>query len=185
MLLESDRLLLRNFTSEDLSDLFEYGSQPNVWERGGNPTLHNIEQAGLILREWSAEERRLAIVWKENDKVVGHISVKDDSEEGRADTKELGFALNRDYHRRGIMSEAVGMVLKAVFSSDIRYIWACCFQDNTPSKQLIEKCGFEFIHEGSFYSPGMDKTFQTYEYCMTRSRFLAIAEHNGEKQGTK
>lgn len=30
------------------------------------------------------------------------------------------------------------------------FVYACCFQNNKPSKALIEKCGFTFEQEGSY-----------------------------------
>ena len=43
------------------------------------------------------------------------------------------------------MSEVILEVLKYLFSKDVVYVWACCFQDNIASKKLIEKMGFEFM----------------------------------------
>lgn len=110
-----------------------------------------------------------AIENKENRKVIGHITINNDSENGREDTKELGFALNRNYQNQGIMTEVVYEILDYLFSNDIKYVYACCFQSNTPSKRLIEKCGFTFEQEGSFYSKSLNKTFKSFEYVYSKN----------------
>lgn len=107
-------------------------------------------------------------MYKNTNKVIGYIAVHEDSEEGRSDTKELGFALNHQYHRQGIMSEVIDSVLDYLFSEDILTVWACCFQYNISSKNLIEKIGFEFIQEGKFYSDSFKKEIPSYEYRMSK-----------------
>lgn len=105
----------------------------------------------------------------ETNKVIGHIAVDPDSEEGRIDTRELGCVLNAKYHRRGIMSEAIGEVIDYLFREEgVEIVWACCFQKNVASKGMIEKCGFHFIKEGTFYSSSLGKEFLSYEYCITK-----------------
>lgn len=167
----TERLQLRYFVEQDLNDVFEYCSQDGIGEMAGWPKHESIEQTAEIILEWIRERRRLAIVWCESGKVIGHISIDDDSEEGREDTRELGCALNRDYQRLGIMSEAIQGVLKYLFSQNISYVWACCIQENTASKGLIEKCGFVFQQEGTYYSSGLQKECCSYEYRLSKDEW--------------
>lgn len=171
MNIATERFLLRAFIEQDISDAFEYCSQNDVGEMAGWPAHKSIEQTAQIISKWSLERKKLAIVWLENDKVIGHISIDEDSEEGREDTRELGCALHRDYHRRGIMSEAIKAVLKDLFSHEISYVWACCIQENTASKRMIEKCGFVFQQEGTYYSEGLHKECSSYEYRISKEEW--------------
>lgn len=166
MELVTKQIFLRKFKLQDLNDFFEYSSQPGIFEMSGNVSHKTIEEAQSFFSKLISNDNCLAIVWKENQKIIGHISIKDDSEENRSDTKELGFVLNRNYHQRGIMREVINVVLADLFSKDITYVWACCFQENIPSRKLIEKCGFRFVKEGTYYSPSLKKIFETYEYCI-------------------
>ena len=162
----TSRLQLRPFTEQDLKDVFEYCSQKGVGEMAGWSVHESIEQTEKILSDWVIQGRKLAIVWHESGKVIGHISIDEDSEEGRNDTREFGFVLNRDYHRQGIMSEAINAVLDYLFNHEISYVWACCFQDNLASKRMIEKCGFVFQQEGTYTSKDFDKRL-SYEYRLS------------------
>lgn len=171
MQIETGRLLLRNFTSTDVGDVYEYCSQKGVGEMAGWPMHKSRGETEKILDIWINSKNIFAVVWKQNGKVIGHLAVNADSEENRDDTRELGCALNRDYQRKGIMTEAIRAVFGFLFTNGIAFVWACCFQNNAASKCMIEKCGFSFQQKGTFYAKRLDKTFPSYEYRMTREEW--------------
>lgn len=172
VIMETERVILRNFEEKDLRDLHEYCSQEGVGEMAGWRHHENMESSEKVLKCNIENKDKYAIELKENHKVIGHIAIDEDSEEGRADTKELGFALNKNYQGKGIMSEVVKEILKYLFSrGDIENVYACCFQENKASKALIEKCGFTLAQEGTFYSESLDKTFKSYEYLYERKNW--------------
>lgn len=164
MILETQRTRLRLFESKDLEDLYEYSSQSGVGEMAGWRPHVEKEESRVVLEQNMQNHCVFAIELKENAKVVGHIAVHADSENNRADTKELGFVLNRDYQRRGIMAEVIPKVLEQLFAEGVSHVYACCFRENLPSRKLIEKCGFRFEREGTFYSSSLDETFRSFEY---------------------
>lgn len=168
---ETRRTILRPFGQSDLDDLHEYCSQAGVGEMAGWEHHSALAQSKEKLQTNVKNPNLLAIEYKENGKVIGHIEVHDDSENGRADTKELGFVLGRDYQRKGIMTEVVAGVLGHLFFAGIETVYCCCFQENEPSRRLIEACGFTFEREGTFYSKSMDKTFSSYEYVYRKSEW--------------
>ena len=156
MRLETDRIILRNFKEEDLEDFHEYCSQEGVGEMAG--WKHHSDL--LTSKEGLYSNIK-----------IGHISINEDSEDGREDTKELGFVLNRNYQNKGIMTEVVYEILNYLFINDIEYVYACCFKNNKASKGLIEKCGFILENEGSFYSESLDKTFESFEYVYRKNEW--------------
>ena len=175
--METERILLRNFQTSDLMDLYEYCSQDGVGEAAGWRHHTSLSQSQKTLQDFMRNNDLFAIVHKADRKVIGHIGIYPDTEENRADTKELGFVLNRGYQKQGIMTEVVNEVLREFFSRGIQTIYACCFQENLPSKNLIEKCGFEFDREGTYYSSTLIKTFHSFEYVYTRERWKS--QHPG------
>lgn len=170
-MLETKRTILRKFQKEDLSSLHDYTSVTGVGERAGWKHHDSIEETEFMLAQLLKNENAYAIVIKETQTVVGHITVHDDSEAGRADTKELGFVMNPVYQNKGIMTEAIKAILEDLFSKDTCYVYACCFQENAASKYVIEKCGFQFEQEGEFFSESMSQLFASYEYVYTRERW--------------
>lgn len=172
MRLETDRTMLPNFEDKDLEDFYEYCSQKGIGEMAGWKHHKNILISKKVLERNIKNNNIFAIEYKENNKVIGHVTVNKDSENGRADTKELGFVLNRNYHNQGIMTEVIYRVLDYLFSNGIEYIYACCFQNNKASKRVIEKCGFSFEQESSFYSIFLNKSFKSYEYLYCKNNWL-------------
>lgn len=165
------RVYLRNFCQQDLDDMYEFCSQPEI-ETVGWSAHKSIDETKKVLEQWILNENIFAVVYKKENKVIGYIAIHEDSEEGRLDTKELGFALNNQYRRQGIMSEVIRCILDYLFSEDILYVWACCFQDNISSKNLIEKIGFAFMQEGVFFSESFKRELPSYEYRMSKSDWI-------------
>ena len=70
---------------------------------------------------------------------------------------EIGYWLGEDYWDKGIMSEAVNIIIKEAFDRfDIVRIHAEIFSNNPGSKGVLEKAGFKFEgrKEKSVYKNG-------------------------------
>lgn len=166
MRLETERFILRPFEENDLQDLYEYGSQEGIGESAGWRHHGSMEESRRALEIYMKTPDVLAIELRENHKVVGHIGVYADSVGDDPQVKELGFVLNRDYHRRGIMTQVVERVLRAVFEdTEVLKVYACCFTDNFASKGLIEKCGFTLEGRGKYFSGSLNQRFRSFEYA--------------------
>ncbi|MBE6722624.1 MAG: GNAT family N-acetyltransferase [Ruminococcaceae bacterium] len=176
MFVETERTFLRNFIESDLQDVWEYSSQDGVGEAAGWLHHHTIAETRAALAKDIQNRSKYAIVLRKNKKAIGYLAVNEDSEDHRADTKELGCVLNRAYQRQGIMTEVIRAVLEELFSQEIAYVYACCFQENTASKHMIEKCGFSFEQEGTYYAKPLQKEFKSFEYLWTKERW--INEHS-------
>lgn len=165
--MQSDLIELRGFCLDDVADVFEYASREGVGEGAGWKAHSSVEDSRKLVNSWLNDEDVNAIVYKPANKVIGHICIDEDSEEGRDDTRELGFVVNRDFWGNGVATQAVKLVLDKLKARGIKYVWACCFKENLASKRVIEKCGFEFMQEGRFYSESLDKEFDSLEYRLT------------------
>lgn len=177
MRLETCRTILRRFEKKDLEDLNNYCSQDGVGEMAGWKHHDNLSTSKEMLYRNIQNKNIFTIEYKENKKVIGHIAVNSDSENGREDTKELGFVLNRNYQNQGIMTEVIYQILDYLFSNDVKSVYACCFQNNRSSKRLIEKCGFTFEQEGLFYSESLNKTFKSFEYVYSKNDWQLQKKH--------
>lgn len=168
-MITTERTVLRNFNKDDLKDLNEYCSQEGVGEMAGWKHHESMFESKSILKMFMKSREQYAIVYKENNKVIGHIGIHKDSEEGRADTKELGYVLNKNYWGKGIMTEVVQAVLEYLFKGNVvDNVYACCFTNNTGSKRVIEKCGFKFECNDKYVSRTLNTTFDSYDYIITR-----------------
>lgn len=164
MNIETSRVILRPFKETDLYDLHDYAKVKGIGEMAGWTHHKNLFKTKKLLKEHIDNPNMFAIELKSNNLVIGHIAINEDPLEDNETVKELGFVLHPAYHNQGIMSEVVNKVLHHLFLTNIQAVYACCFLDNHPSKRLIEKCGFTFEKEGTFYFESKRKTVKTLDY---------------------
>ena len=149
LVLESPRLILREWKQEDLNDLYEYASVPGVGEMAGWLHHLSLDQSQERLNRFIEGKHVFAIVYKENNKVIGSIGVekygKEDalSEFFNYKGRELGYVLSKDYWGQGLMPEAVNLLIDFLFSI-LNYDFLLCghFDFNNQSARVQEKCGF-------------------------------------------
>ena len=114
MLIETERLILRPITIDDATDIYEYAKNANVGKNAGFKPHENIEETKSVINDVLKVDN-LAIVYKENNKVIGSIGISDpETAKYPSDLfgKEIGFVLSKDYWNKGIMTEAVREVIR-------------------------------------------------------------------------
>ena len=135
MMLETKRTLLRPFTEEDAADLFAYARDPRVGPIAGWKPHESVEESREIIRTVFASPNVFAVTDRETGRVIGSA--------GFAPTDELGYALSPDYWGRGLMPEVCRELLRYGFEEmGLEEIWCTHYQENHPSRRVIEKCGF-------------------------------------------
>lgn len=167
--IETERLILRKFKLSDAQNMFDnYAGREKVTEYVCWSYYKNVEGTkdyleNFVLPEYNKESTyRWAIVWKENNEVIGCIDVCDSNERKRC--AELGWVLGDDYWGRGIMPEAGRSVLKYLFSVGYERIQATHHPKNPKSGRVMEKIGMQF--EGILKKHSMFKNNQLVDCCM-------------------
>lgn len=149
MILETKRTILRNFKQDDLEDLFEYAKVEDLGKNAGWKPHKTIEDSKEVLNMFLNDKLTFAIVYKDNNKVIGSISFFDDKLRNNINCKRLGYVLNKNYWGKGLMQEIVKEFLNYAFNKlNLELISVSHFTDNIRSKNVILKCGFQF--EGTF-----------------------------------
>jgi ribosomal-protein-alanine N-acetyltransferase len=150
LVLETERLILRQFKKTDLYDLYEYASIDGVGEMAGWKHHENIEKTQEILNNFIKEDKTFAIVLKQNNKVIGSIGVEKYGMEDALTEfngykgREIGFVLSKEYWGNGIMAEGVKAVIDYLFNHLNFDFLTCGYYDfNSQSKKVQEKCGFK------------------------------------------
>ena len=150
LVIETERLLLREFEQHDLCDLYEYASVEGVGEMAGWKHHETIEKTQEILNNFIKENKTFAIILKENNKVIGSLGVEKYGMEHALTEfdgylgRELGFVLGKNYWGKGLMPEAVSAVIRYLFD-DLHFDFLLCgyYDFNKQSKRVQEKCGFK------------------------------------------
>lgn len=147
--IETDRLLLRQLSVEDATDLFTYYSNPELYRHLDWNGPQSISEAKEIIEVWNDGFQegwiiRWAIVLKDTDKIVGTIFLSEFEQCFRA---EIGYELSQKYWNRGLMTEATKEVLSLGFNTiGLNRIQATIEPQNIASIKLVEK--FNFKNEG-------------------------------------
>lgn len=149
VILQSERLILRPFKQEDLKDFNEYASVAGVGECAGWKHHESIKESQEILDKFIVDKKTFALVYKENNKIIGSIGIEKYGLEEKLTEfngyygRELGYVLSKDYWGKGIMSEAVKRVIDYLFNDlDLDFLLCGYFDFNDRSRRVQEKCGF-------------------------------------------
>ena len=150
IVIETSRLILREWKMSDVDDMFEYASVPGVGEMAGWPHHPNREESEYRVNKFIEEKKTFAIVYKENNKVIGSIGVEFYSAEDKLSEffdykgRSIGYVLSKDYWGKGLMPEAVKAVINYLFDVlDYDFLLCSYFDFNHQSKRVQEKCGFK------------------------------------------
>jgi len=149
-ILETPNLRLRELVAADSPAVLRIFSDPQVTRYYDFDTFSTIEQASdLIYRQTRRLERGEALRWgitqRADDIVIGTIGLIVNQNSA---TGGLGYDLGRPYWRRGIMSEALMIVIRYAFGSvNLNRLQALVMPGNEASAKLL--AGLGFTEEGT------------------------------------
>ncbi|WP_026690100.1 GNAT family N-acetyltransferase [Alteribacter aurantiacus] len=149
--LETERLLLRKVTMNDVEAIYTYGSDEEVAKYVTWPTHKSIsdteEFVSFVSFVLSRYKNNDVAPWAIEEKATGKMIGTIDFVWWRPfhRTAEIGYVLSRDYWGGGITTEAAREIVNFGFTKmNLIRIQARCFKENTPSKRVMEKVGMVF-----------------------------------------
>lgn len=145
MLIQTKRLIIRDYFPEDLSDLHEIFSDPVVM-RQCEP-VYDEEKTQRTLSFFLDNTIAYAVVMAESGKVIGHLLFHQLPGEAPG-IFEIGCFFNRAFWRNGFAYEACRAVMDYGFRE--LHLHKICAEtiDPTASVGLMKKLGMH--HEGTF-----------------------------------
>lgn len=135
--LETDRLILRPFTSRDLDDFHLYVSDPATMEY--EPECSNsLDQSAQIL-EWRIDNADFyAVELKESHRAMGNLYLGG----GEGETRNLGYVFGKPFWGNGYATEACVSLIASAWEVGLERIEAFCDPLNPRSWRLLERVGF-------------------------------------------
>lgn len=172
----TERLILREFHYSDIDDLFEYARNPNVGPNAGWKPHESKRESLSVLKQFINSGEVWAIVYKDNNKVIGSIGLHKDAKRSNERARMIGYALSEEYWGQGLATEAAKCVIKygfEVMKLDIISVYH--YPHNYRSKRVIEKCGFKYEgilrHASILYDGNLcDEVC----YSMTKDEYISI-----------
>lgn len=154
-MIETDRLILRRFTLDDLDAFSLINADPVGMRYIGSGVPQSKEQTrerlAAILNHWRCHGfGLLAVVYKDNSAMIGFCGLQflDNTDE-----IEVGYRLARSYWGRGIATEAAAASLMYGFCElRLDRIVAVVHPDNLASQRLLEKIGLRYEKEAHYYN---------------------------------
>src|SRR3954451_12216810 len=146
VLLQTDRLTLRELEAGDWAALHVVESEPEVarfQDFGPRTAEETRAYLARALRFAASRPRRtydLAVVLRAEDRLVGRCGIGMSDEDGRQ--AMLWYTLHRDYWGRGYTTEAARALVEFGFRElGLHRVWADCDPANVGSYRVMEKLG--------------------------------------------
>jgi len=150
VIIETDRLLLRNFTEDDADLLFELNLDPDVI-RYTHDLIADAEHTKKILRDVILPQYvlyhhgRWAVRLKSDLEFIGWCGLKYLSETNEVD---LGYRFRKKFWGKGYATEAGLACIDYGFNQlNLRRIVARALPGNLASVRVLEKCGMKYLQE--------------------------------------
>lgn len=147
--METDRLILREWITEDAKNFFDLNNDPDVVKYTGDPPFESIEATQEFIRNYDAFEKegmgRWICVLKETGETIGWCGLRQ-KPEGFVD---LGYRFHRKHWNKGFATEAGKACLAYGFNTlGLERIVAHAMVGNKASTRVMEKLGMRFVDEG-------------------------------------
>ena len=150
-MMETERLILRAWKETDAESLYKYAKDSLVGPIAGWHPHTSVENSNEIIRDILSAPETYAVVLKETNEPIGSVGImftdgvhSADIQEGDA---EIGYWIGVPYWGKGLIPEAVKLLLKRCFEElNIKRVWAGHYDGNTKSRRVMEKCGFKYHH---------------------------------------
>lgn len=168
-MLETERLIIRKYTLDDLEELIEMRSDPDVYRYLGGLERQNPAEITKRLDFYLDCYAKLgfgmsAMIWKETGENIGGSGLQPLEDTGEI---EVGYSLKKRYWRMGIGYECAHAWLKHGFDkAGLERIVAVADEANVGSWRIMEKCGMAFEKKEFHYN--MECKF----YAISKEEFI-------------
>lgn len=169
IIMETERLLHRKFTSDDLNELIEMRVNKDVMKHIGGQRMQNPKAIEERLKFYiSCYEKNIghhAIIWKATGEMIGWSGLQPLENSGEI---EVGYGMKKEFWGKGIGFETALAWLKYGFEKlGLERIVAVAVPENTGSWKIMEKLGMKYEKTEEHY--GMDCVF----YAISKDEFLS------------
>lgn len=163
-LLQTERLILREWQESDLTPLIKMTSKENIanwlpeWKSCSEwalPWIQNSTKNGYKINNPMDYFMTWAIVLKESNQLIGMINIGSDEFE----KKEVGtgYFIDADYENNGYMTEALKALCDYVFNTyHYDHIATMIQANNVASITVAKKVGFKFVGDIKSSSGGFE-----------------------------
>jgi ribosomal-protein-alanine N-acetyltransferase len=151
-MLETERLVLRRFTENDVDAVFALRSDAEMMRfiRAPQGRQESVNWLRLVSSLWESDRIGFcAVVEKASGALIGWCGLWRLKETGET---EIGYAIAREFQGKNLATEAAGAFLAYGFETlKLDKIVAVAAPENTASRRVMEKLGMKLDYIGEFY----------------------------------
>ncbi|WP_333851884.1 GNAT family N-acetyltransferase [Epilithonimonas sp.] len=156
----TERLTLRKITIDDIDNIFQLDSNPDVMKYVGVPPVKLKEESAKMIENIINQYKnngtgRLAVIEKESNQFIGWCGIKLLTEEVNSfkNVYELGYRFLPEFWGKGYATESALASLDLGFNQlNADKIYAYADIGNESSNHILTKLGFE--NKGTFLDKG-------------------------------
>jgi RimJ/RimL family protein N-acetyltransferase len=181
-ILETSRLILRQFTEDDVNNLFDLNNDPAVMRflTGGRPTPREVIRDEIIPVHLAVYDQHERLgTWAADSVATGeflgwfHFRPGPGSDISNID---LGYRLRRGAWNKGYATEGSRALIRMGFTDlAVDRVFAHTLAVNTASRRVMEKCGLALVrttpYEGTDVIEGAEQG--EVEYALTKPEWQA------------
>lgn len=154
VIIETERLYLREIIPEDVHRMFEMDSDPEVHRFLGRRPVKTLAESAAHIENIRQQYRdfgvaRLAIIEKATDEFIGWGGLKFITEHmnGFQNFHDLGYRFIKRNWGKGYAQESTRGVIKYAFEQlNLPAIYAIADMEHKASRNVLEKSGFSFVN---------------------------------------
>ena len=158
--IETDRLLLRPMTREDVPVLCQWMPEKSIYTFWGKKPGKADKNPALLFekKEKPAKHFHLGIALKESNRVIGDLWVYLIENDRMA---SVAIRLSSGHHGKGYGTESLSATTDFCFAkTELQRLWAEVDVRNIASQRILEKCGY--LKEGHIRQGKMVNTWCDY-----------------------
>ncbi len=170
MIIETDRLILRELTIGDFEDLHEILSDPETMQHYHKPFDMDKTKSWIA---WNIENYAIykfglwAVILKAESQFIGDCGITMQNINGKM-KPEIGYHINKRYTNKGYATEAAQACMKYAFEVfGFDEIYSYMKYTNIPSQKVAQKNGMRFVMEYDDVKNKMTKV-----YSITQEEYI-------------
>lgn len=142
-MLESDRLYITPYKSDDLVDLFNLISNKELTYPAGFKPVPDLKICQNSLQYRIMSKQYVKVLLKDTKTYIGEINFYKDESRRNPNAYEIGFILLKEYWGKGLMQEALRTFIPYFNKKiNIDILSMTIFVGNTKSENTVSKLGF-------------------------------------------
>lgn len=176
IILETERLFIRELSIMDVDAMFEMDSDPEVHKYLGNKPIHKKEEALAYIENTRKQYKengigRWAMILKETNEFVGWTGLRLYSEytfNNHTNFHDIGYRLLRKHWGNGYATESAKACLKYAFDTlQLENVYGITELENEGSHRILLKIGLNYVE--NFHYPKEDMILRW--YAINKSEF--------------